>query len=588
MLEKRILIFCFLIIFLAGCKNVNEDLFKEKNRSLELGHASYFRDEKTYEAFYREEIEATDEKIIGGILPHHLFVGYEHAKYFQFLDKQDPKTVVVIGPNHNSFGTSDVQISDMPYYTPYGELDNDKDIVSNLLDLDFIKKENKSFETEHSISSEVAFIKKHFPKTKIVPIILKLDTNIQEVESLAIKLDKILGKKSLVFASVDFSHYQPEIVADLHDENSLNTIQNFNFDNIHDLEIDSPASLYSVLKYLELRNSQSIIYNKHTNSASYSSDPSIAETTSHFFLAFKEGEKETEDFSSMLLFGDLMLDRDVRNQIEEHGADYIFRNIAGLENRFFLGNNYNIANLEGNITSSTRHQSKAYNFNHSIEGLEKLKTLGFNVFSIANNHIYDYYKKGYEDTIDNLKGLGFKYFGDNKKPCYKLETFTQSISVCAFDDTIMKLDLDKLKKTIEEEKNKSDKLVVGMHWGFEYATKSNERQKKIAHLLIDSGVDLVYGHHPHTIQEFEMYEGKPIIYSLGNFIFDQYADITKIEMALGVVMKENETVLYFYPMHSNYSSPSLYDYEERTKFYKSYLKDFESDSDLDGKIVLNF
>ena len=123
------------------------------------------------------------------------------------------------------------------------------------------------------------------------------------LRGLAVELDRILPDDALVLASVDFSHYVPEIVADFHDHTSLTTLLNFEFDDIYDLEVDSPASLSTITTFLKLRNAQSPLYLSHTNSASFSDHPEIEETTSHLYFAFGEGEPMEKMGMSVLMFG---------------------------------------------------------------------------------------------------------------------------------------------------------------------------------------------------------------------------------------------------------------------------------------------
>ena len=81
--------------------------------------------------------------------------------------------------------------------------------------------------------------------------------------------------------------------------------------------------------------------------------------------------------------------------------------------------------------------------------------------------------------------------------------------------------VDKMKQAVQEAKKKADIVIVSMHSGIEYTSHPNTKQKNFAHQAIDAGADLVIGHHPHVIQNMEKYKDKYIIYSLGNFIFDQ-------------------------------------------------------------------
>jgi len=85
----------------------------------------------------------------------------------------------------------------------------------------------------------------------------------------------------------------------------------------------------------------------------------------------------------------------------------------------------------------------------------------------------------------------------------------------------LKPDIEKVKEAINFLKDKTDWVIVNIHWGEEYDLNFNKIQKEIAYQLIDDGADVIIGHHPHVVQEVEVYKGRPIFYSLGNFIFDQ-------------------------------------------------------------------
>ena len=84
-----------------------------------------------------------------------------------------------------------------------------------------------------------------------------------------------------------------------------------------------------------------------------------------------------------------------------------------------------------------------------------------------------------------------------------------------------------VKETLEELKKDVDVIVVSLHWGTEYAKSPSSAQIEIAHQIIDWGADLILGHHPHVIQKIEEYNGGVIVYSLGNFVFDQHKSETK-------------------------------------------------------------
>jgi poly-gamma-glutamate synthesis protein (capsule biosynthesis protein) len=92
--------------------------------------------------------------------------------------------------------------------------------------------------------------------------------------------------------------------------------------------------------------------------------------------------------------------------------------------------------------------------------------------------------------------------------------------------------------------------MVYAHWGLEYSKTPGEDLKETAHALIDQGADLIIGSHPHVIQEKEIYRGKRIYYSLGNFIFDQYfRPATRRGLAVKVVIDAKDLALSFQEFH---------------------------------------
>jgi len=233
-------------------------------------------------------------------------------------------------------------------------------------------------------------------------------------------------------------------------------------------------------------------------------------------------EPETKTVS-LTFFGDIMLDRQVYNLAARNGdLGYPFANI---ENIFSLSD-ANVANLEGPITSfeSEATKNNGMRFTISPAFVQELKER-FSALSLANNHTLDFGDDGLRQTKKNLSGGGITFFGDYdnrgdnvsaaiavKEVKFGLVGY-HALSGKNFANVI--LDIKKLKET-------TDFVIVLPHWGEEYELMPSENQKREARLFIDAGADAVIGGHPHVIQPAEIYKGKAIFYSLGNFVFDQY------------------------------------------------------------------
>ena len=136
--------------------------------------------------------------------------------------------------------------------------------------------------------------------------------------------------------------------------------------------------------------------------------------------------------------------------------------------------------------------------------------------NIVNNHTFDYGEDGYADTLAALDAAGLYY-------CEKKDTMVFTTAGGLKIGVYADLDPRKVDgiyvKMNELRKQGAEVIVAVMHWGIEYQYRANIDQVRIAHTLVDAGADIVYGHHPHVLQEIEYYNGGVIYYSLGNFSF---------------------------------------------------------------------
>ncbi|MFH2018657.1 MAG: CapA family protein, partial [bacterium] len=130
-----------------------------------------------------------------------------------------------------------------------------------------------------------------------------------------------------------------------------------------------------------------------------------------------------------------------------------------------------------------------------------------------------------------------------------------------------RVNLKLTKSIVEKIKPKSDFIIANVHWGQEYQKTSNSLQRKLARELIDLGVDAIIGHHPHVVQEMEIYKNRPIFYSLGNFVFDQYfSEATQQELGVGLVFRDKSISAYVFPLQSVKSQISQMNYANAIKF----------------------
>ncbi|MCK9452753.1 MAG: CapA family protein [Bacteroidales bacterium] len=165
------------------------------------------------------------------------------------------------------------------------------------------------------------------------------------------------------------------------------------------------------------------------------------------------------------------------------------------------------------------------------EFVKLLKESGFKVVNIANNHMLQYGEKNFDSTIGIINDTEIKVIGnliEGKPNIEVLEVNGLKIAMVGFNDIhdhvnngkYAELSLEIIDQTITS--IHADIKIVSLHWGSEYMSVPSREQIEIAHKIIESGANLIIGHHPHVIQPVEKYKNGLICYSLGNFIFDMH------------------------------------------------------------------
>jgi len=295
---------------------------------------------------------------------------------------------------------------------------------------------------------------------------------------------------------------------------------------------------------------------------------------------------------SLFFFGDMMLDRHVGEKIKQHGIDYLFNKLASTtQGNFFAGYDIVSSNLEGAVTNNGKHYlpQMQYDFAFHPNLILGLKNYGFNFFSLANNHFSDQGERGIIETRENLENLSMNYSGcaDGRTgDCsFKIiEINNKKIGMAGFSMVYSKLDESKIDRIISSLASTTDFVIVNIHWGKEYEHNFNTVQQKTAYLMIDAGADIIIGHHPHVVQGIEIYNNKPIFYSLGNFIFDQYfSPDTREGLAIGVEIENDREKYYLYPLKSKLSQVELME-EEKEIFFNKFIIWSRIDSGLAEQI----
>ncbi|MEK7453039.1 MAG: CapA family protein [Patescibacteria group bacterium] len=286
----------------------------------------------------------------------------------------------------------------------------------------------------------------------------------------------------------------------------------------------------------------------------------------------------------ILFLGDLMLDRDVREKINKNSLEYILGSL--FKKHFFDDYDIISANLEGSVTNGGEHYApeKKFDFAFLPETVSELKKYNFSFFNLANNHFFDQGSRGEIETRKNLEKAGFSFsgcrdgvIGECSSKIFNLDG--KIIGMVGFS-VFGSFNIENAKDIITTLKKETDIIIVNVHWGEEYNINQNEKQKDLAYKFIDAGADIIIGHHPHVVQGIEIYKGKVIFFSLGNFIFDQYfSDETQTGLAVEVIFKKEKPIFKLHPLNLKFIRADLMEGDERIAFLKEIAnRSFGSDA----------
>lgn len=247
-------------------------------------------------------------------------------------------------------------------------------------------------------------------------------------------------------------------------------------------------------------------------------------------LAAQQAPSPPRGFS-LIAVGDVMLDRNVGKAIAANG----YRSILERVRDELRAADLTFANLECPLSTVGPHNPVEYLLFRADPATVKVLTDGgIDVVALANNHALNAGSAGLRQTMQHLDNAGIAYCGAHPErerswePCRfivgDLEVGFVACTDLSFEHGSwckVDQDLSAFRERIGAAAARCDLLVVSIHWGNEYQNQPTARQQEVARAAIEAGADLIIGHHPHVLQGIGSYQGVPILYSAGNFVFDQ-------------------------------------------------------------------
>ena len=191
---------------------------------------------------------------------------------------------------------------------------------------------------------------------------------------------------------------------------------------------------------------------------------------------------------------------------------YPFRNVLS----WFEDDDMTLINLEGTLTETGYPVKKKFNFRGPEAYTRILTENSVDLVSLANNHTMDFGRTGYENTLRVLQEAGVPYVErDNSR----IVTLDGGLTVAVYGVVYYRIDRQELQEAIARLKQQADVVILAAHWGAEGSYYPTQEQIALSHAAIDAGASIVWGHHPHVLQNMEKYKDGIICYSLGNFSF---------------------------------------------------------------------
>jgi hypothetical protein len=361
-------------------------------------------------------------------------------------------------------------------------------------------------------------------------------------------------------ASVDFSHSFQVDVASLHDVVTLRSLYQLDDEGLFNrAEVDSPGSLLALSYWANKHDTKRFDLFSHTNSGELNKT-SVGEMTTHIIGGYRVGEMVTElgDSLTMMFGGDVMFAREVAEHYKDDPAEALTKSLS---DRTFWGADLSVVNLEGVFASQDGFE-KGWNtyppiFRFDPVYIKAFQSAKIDVAGLSNNHNQDGKPGEYDETVRVLNENDVLALETAPKSNTPIIRVVGNTKVSLFGYSLFEKS-DDLAPLIYEYKNNGYRVVIFVHYGNEYDIKPIESQVEVSRRFIDAGASLIVGSHPHVLQPVDVYKGVPIVYSLGNLLFDQNHNSAELGALLGAKFGAEGLTLFLTPINT-YLEPKFVD-----------------------------
>jgi len=228
------------------------------------------------------------DRVCGGILTHHFLASGLMVRFLVGLRAQSsPETIILLGPNHFHQGLANISISSLPWKTPFGVLQADRQLVQQIAKAIQLPEDTEAFTGEHSVGVLIPFLKYYFPHSRVLPILIDVNADTSRLH----RLRKVLSAQmksptTLLLLSMDFSHNSVAAIADARDEQAQEVISSMDASKTEGLRVDCRKGLWLLLELLKGPGCDRVQINEHTNSAQLTGKLDQPNVTSYFTIYF--------------------------------------------------------------------------------------------------------------------------------------------------------------------------------------------------------------------------------------------------------------------------------------------------------------
>lgn len=232
----------------------------------------------------------TDERILGGVAPHHFPTALSVlADFYARLTRLEPPALIIlVGPDHRSRAKAPIVTTDGRFATPFGVVRTDPDLITALVNQNIVALDRDVFDGEHSVGVHQPFVRWLFPETPVLPIVIHPHAGREEATRLGRELATAVPERTLIIGSVDFSHYLPADRARPLDRASAELLRHLTEESSALVLADSPQTLVAVTAFVRARGGNAFTIGTVANSADFTA---MANITTGYITGWYMGQR---------------------------------------------------------------------------------------------------------------------------------------------------------------------------------------------------------------------------------------------------------------------------------------------------------